>query len=88
MVDGAKIITTKQELITQTNNALEAKTMKTPSVCQKCQHVHGSDSTVAVGRFAPEGPIGYVAKDVPNSPVRPNREDADADYCLHLRDVA
>lgn len=85
---GLDLAQQSKNYITQTNNALETKTMKTPSVCQKCQHVHGSDSTVAVGRFAPEGPIGYVAKDVPNAPVRSNREDADADYCLHLRDVA
>lgn len=42
----------------------------------------GSDAAVAVGRFRPEGPIGYVSKT--GGPLRPTRAEAEADYARDL----
>lgn len=43
-----------------------------------------SDASVAVGRFLPEGPIGYVANRVPNAPLRATRAEAVADWLAHV----
>lgn len=59
--------------------------MKKPITCPKCQRVHGADATVAVGRFNPFGPVGYVAKDLHGALIRITREDAETDYCQHYR---
>jgi hypothetical protein len=39
----------------------------------------GSDAARAVGRFRPEGPLGYKASTMPDAPLRDTREEAVAD---------
>jgi len=41
--------------------------------------VLGSDAARAVGRFRPEGPLGYRAKSLPDGPLRATRAEAEAD---------
>jgi len=41
--------------------------------------VLGSDAARAVGRFRPEGPLGYRAKSVPDAPLRATRAEAETD---------
>lgn len=41
--------------------------------------VLGADAARAVGRFRPEGPIGYRAKSVPDAPIRATRIEAETD---------
>jgi hypothetical protein len=47
--------------------------------CPACRTIHGSDAAVAVGRFNPEGPRGYRARD--GGPLRLTRAAAVADTC-------
>lgn len=42
-----------------------------------------ADAAQAVGRFRPEGPLGYRAKSVPDAEVRATREEALADEIAH-----
>lgn len=42
----------------------------------------------AVGRFNADGPDGYRAADVPNAPLRPTREAAQADWLAHQEATA
>ena len=45
--------------------------------------VLGSDAARAVGRFRPEGVLGYRAKSVPDAPLRATRHEAEADEHEH-----
>lgn len=47
--------------------------------CRKCGRVHGGDRALAVGLFS--GLRGYRASTAPNAPLRPTREQAEADEC-------
>jgi hypothetical protein len=38
-----------------------------------------SQLSIALGRFSPDGPWGYMARTLPDAPVRDTREEADAD---------
>lgn len=44
----------------------------------------GADAARAVGRFRPEGPLGYRAKYSPGAPLRDSRQEAEADQRAHL----
>lgn len=44
----------------------------------------GSDAARAVGRFRPDGPLGYRAKSAPDAPLRATRAEAEADERAHL----
>lgn len=43
------------------------------------RRIMGSDAAVAIGRFSPDGPRGYVARSAPGAPVRDTRADAGED---------
>lgn len=54
--------------------------------CPDCQQIHCGTDTVAVGRFRPEGPLGYQAVGTlgiadPSMPLRATRAEAEADAC-------
>lgn len=53
------------------------------NICQKCQRIHDKATSIAIGRFRLEGPVGYVARDVPGAPIRETRDLANADYFQH-----
>lgn len=42
-----------------------------------------ADATQAIGRFRPEGPLGYRAKSVTDAPLRATRDEALADEVAH-----
>jgi hypothetical protein len=46
--------------------------------------VLGSDAAVAVGRFDPDGPLGYRARTAPDAPLRATRAEAVADEAAWL----
>lgn len=48
----------------------------------------GADADRAVGRFRPEGPLGYRAKYSPGAPLRDSRQEAEADQRTHLEQQA
>ena len=43
----------------------------------------GSDAARAIGRFAPDGPIGYRAASDPDAPLRAERASAEGDELRH-----
>lgn len=53
--------------------------MKLP--CKLCGHVHAATDAIAIGRFDPNGVIGYSARFLPNAPLRDTREKAMNDAC-------
>lgn len=58
-----------------------------PTPCSKCAagvRVMGLGSAVAIGRFNPDGVIGYRAKTMPDAPVRATRAEAIEDERAHL----
>lgn len=52
------------------------------TTAKEVRRVLGSDAAVAVGRFLPDGPIGYRAK--AGGPLRMSRAEAEADQLAHL----
>jgi len=52
--------------------------------CPACKHIHASADTYAVGRFSPNGVVGYRAA-YPGSLMRSTRDEAVADWCAWLR---
>lgn len=51
------------------------------TICIKCSpFVVPARAATAVGRFRPEGVLGYRATDVPNAPLRASREEAQVDW--------
>lgn len=49
------------------------------SPCPACTHIHDSDAARAIGRFRPEGPLGYRARS--GGLLRATRAEAEADAC-------
>jgi hypothetical protein len=53
------------------------------SADEKAPMILGSDAARAIGRFRPEGPLGYRAKSLPDGPLRATRVEAEADERAH-----
>lgn len=50
--------------------------------CTKCNTVHPSNLARAIGRFNPNGPLGYrAAMGGPAAPLRATRAEAEQDAC-------
>ncbi|OAK58468.1 hypothetical protein A3K88_21705 [Pseudomonas putida] len=65
------------------------KKSEKPNICSKCHRIHSpATSSIAVGRFRPDGPTGYVAREVAGAPLRDTREQATADFCHHWQPIA
>ena len=52
--------------------------MKPP--CDRCGHIHATTDAYAVGRFRPDGPVGYRTNYY-GAPLRLTRAEAEADAC-------
>ena len=51
------------------------------AACPSCGWVHSLGDVVAVGRFDPDGPVGYKATLPQGAPLRASRAEAMRDVC-------